>query len=369
MEGLADALMRELLTRTGGYDGAVCPFVRVSATALPPRTFRRVCPELDGGGRTPDGTPVSVQLLGSCPQRLGETAARLAGLSPHGIDLNFGCPARTVNRHGGGAMLLDDPDLLLRIAAAVRRATPESIPVTAKMRLGIHDTRHTLDCAAALQAGGVASLVVHARTRIEGYRPPAHWDWIARIREAVSVPVIANGEIWSVADYLRCREVSGCADVMIGRGAVADPFLARRIRQHMQGGVGDGAESGGSPGDWAQLSALLREFWQRVQGRVLARHAPGRLKLWLNLLRRAYPQADALYRRIRACNDVAKVSAALGGQRTGDRGQRTDSMSKVKPFAPDGRLAFSTYRSGATETLEAVLELRKTFEQQRDHPG
>jgi tRNA-dihydrouridine synthase C len=162
----------------------------------------------------------------------------------------------------------------------------------------------------------VASLVVHARTKIEGYRPPAHWDWIARVREAVSVPVIANGEIWSVADYLCCREVSGCADVMLGRGAVADPFLARRIREHIGERIGkhiegDAEDNGTLPGDWAQLSALLREFWLRVQRRVLARHAPGRLKLWLNLLRRDYPQADALYRRILTCNDVGKVSAAL----------------------------------------------------------
>ncbi|MDR2788787.1 MAG: tRNA-dihydrouridine synthase family protein [Candidatus Accumulibacter sp.] len=310
MEGLADALMRDLLTRTGGYDGAVCQFVRVSATPLPPRTFRRACPELDGGGRTPGGTPVSVQLLGSCPERMGETAARLAGLSPRGIDLNFGCPARTVSRHGGGAILLDDPGLLRRIAEAVRRAVPEAIPVTAKMRLGNRDTERTLDCAAALQAGGVAALTVHARTRIEGYRPPAHWEWIARVREAVSVPVIANGEIWSVADYFACREASGCADVMLGRGAVADPFLARRIRRAASAGNFAAADDG-SAGDWGELSVLLREFWQRLRLRVSARHAPGRLKLWLSFLRRVYPEADTLYHRIRAHEEIGVVSAAL----------------------------------------------------------
>jgi tRNA-dihydrouridine synthase C len=306
MEGVADVLLRDLITRTGGYDGAVCQFIRVSATSLPSRTFRRVCPELEHGGRTSSGTPVSVQLLGSSPELMGETAARLAKLSPCGIDLNFGCPAPTVNRHGGGAMLLDDPKLLQRIAEAVRRATPQTIPVTAKMRLGIRDTGRALDCAAALQAGGVAALVVHARTKIEGYRPPAHWEWIARVRETVSVPVIANGEIWSVADYVRCREVSGCADVMIGRGAIADPFLARRIRLSADGGIGDNAM-----GDWTELSVLLQEFWQRVGLYVMARHAPGRLKLWLSYLRRGYPRADALYFRIRACNDIDSVSAAL----------------------------------------------------------
>ncbi|MDR0378705.1 MAG: tRNA-dihydrouridine synthase family protein [Candidatus Accumulibacter sp.] len=306
MEGLADALMRDLLTRAGGYDGAVCQFVRVSEASVPPKAFRRVCPELDGGGRTPGGTPVSVQLLGSCPERMGETAARLAGLSPCGIDLNFGCPARTVSRHGGGAMLLDDPRLLGRIAEAVRRAVPEAIPVTAKMRLGNRDTARTLDCAVALQDGGVAALTVHARTRIEAYRPPAHWEWIARVRETVSVPVIANGEIWSPTDYSRCREVSGCADVMLGRGAVADPFLIHRLRR----GATDENDDDRTD-DWVRLSVLLREFWRQVCLRVAARHAPGRLKLWLSLLRRNHPQADALYRRIRTFEDVGIVSAAL----------------------------------------------------------
>jgi len=307
MEGLADWLLRDLLTRIGGYDGAVSEFVRVSGTTLPVRTFRRICPELENGSRTPNGTPVAVQLLGSHPERLAETAARLAELSPMGIDLNFGCPAPTVNRHGGGAMLLDDPDLMLRIAQAVRRAVPPGIDVTAKMRLGISDTQKTLACAAALQSGGVASLVVHARTKTEGYRPPAHWEWIARIRETVSVPVIANGEIWSTADYIHCREVTGCADVMIGRGAVADPFLARRIHA-LATGMPIEAER---DAEWHVLMPLLSEFWMRVQQNVVARHAPGRLKLWLNSLRRTYGQADDLYHRIRGIKECRDVSAVL----------------------------------------------------------
>ena len=307
MDGLADSLLRDLLTRVGGYDGAVSEFLRVSGTPLPLRAFRRVCPELDNRSMTRSGTPVAVQLLGSHPERMAETAARLASLAPVGIDLNFGCPAPTVNRHGGGAMLLDDPELMQRIAEAVRRAVPPVIPVTAKMRLGVRDTVKTLECARALESGGVFSLVVHARTKTDAYRPPAYWEWIARVREAVAVPVIANGEIWSVADYNRCREVTGCSDVMVGRGAVADPLLARRIRG-AQDGVCWEAESNE---DWQTVVPLVCEFWVRVQQRVTARHAPGRLKLWLNSLRRAYPQAEVLYQRLRTVNDVRDTDALL----------------------------------------------------------
>lgn len=303
MEGLADDLLRDVLTRLGGYAWAVTEFARVSGTLLPARYFQRISPELVQGGRTPAGTPVRVQLLGSDPACLADNAARLADLAPSGIDLNFGCPAPTVNRHRGGAALLDEPELLHAIAVAVRRAVPASLPVSAKMRLGIRDTARSLDCARALAEGGVEHLVVHARTKADGYRPPAHWPWIARVAEAVRVPVVANGEVWTEADWARCRAESGMTDVMLGRGAVADPFLARRLG----GGTAPGLDA-----EWAELQPLILDFWRGVQAKVLPRHAPGRLKQWLNLLRRRYPQAADLYARIRLARSVAEVDRELG---------------------------------------------------------
>jgi tRNA-dihydrouridine synthase C len=302
MEGLADDLLRDVLTRLGGYAWAVTEFARVSGTLLPARYFQRISPELAQGGRTPAGTPVRVQLLGSDPACLADNAARLAELAPAGIDLNFGCPAPTVNRHRGGAALLDEPELLHAIAAAVRRAVPASLPVSAKMRLGIRDTARSLDCARALAEGGVEHLVVHARTKADGYRPPAHWPWIARVAEAVRVPVVANGEVWTEADWARCRAESGMQDVMLGRGAVADPFLARRL---------GGGSALGLAGEWAELEPLILDYWRGVQAKVLPRHAPGRLKQWLNLLRRRYPQAADLYARIRLARSVAEVDREL----------------------------------------------------------
>ena len=307
MEGLADCVLRDVLTRAGGYDMAVSEFIRVSGSLLPLRTFRRICPELANASRTPAGTPVLVQLLGSDPACLAENAAQLAELQPAGIDLNFGCPAPTVNRHGGGAMLLGDPELLTRIATAVRRAVPAAIPVSAKMRLGISDTHRALDCARALQAGGIASLVVHARTRDEGYKPPAHWAWVARIREQIDIPVVANGEVWTPGDYTQCRLVSGCADVMIGRGAVADPLLARRIKSRAAGND----DPVDRAADWHVLQPMLGDFWAQVQGRVEARHAAGRLKLWLNALRQTYAEAEALYWAIRPLRSPLELAPVL----------------------------------------------------------
>jgi tRNA-dihydrouridine synthase C len=114
------------------------------------------------------------------------------------------------------------------------------------------------------------------------------------------VPVMANGEVWTVDDYLRCRAVSGCDDVMIGRGAVADPFLARRIKAHLAGtGLAADSES-----EWCELRPLIGEFWRQVQGRVEARHAPGRLKLWLNSLRQKHAAAEALYLAVRPLRGI-----------------------------------------------------------------
>ncbi len=303
MEGLADYVLRDVLTAIGGFDQTVSEFIRVSGSLLPRRAFERLCPELKNAGHTPAGTPVVLQLLGSDPDWLARNAQRAAAFSPHGIDLNFGCPAKLVNRHGGGAMLLAEPERLRHIVTTVRAAVPANVPVTAKMRLGLHDTTRTLECAQALAAGGAATLVVHARTRDEGYRPPAHWEWIARIREAVDIPVVANGEVWTVADWQRCRAVSGSRDVMLGRGAVADPFLAQRIR-------GQRNEQP-TPEDWQELLPHILLWWHKVHDRVLPCHAPGRLKLLLSYWARTWPEAAALQTTLRRITDPSAVADLL----------------------------------------------------------
>jgi tRNA-dihydrouridine synthase C len=307
MEGLLDDVLRAVLTRPGGYDHAVSEFARVSGTLLPDRFFRRIASELDRDSFTPGGTPVRVQLLGSDPECMAANAARLARLRPAGIDLNFGCPAPTVNRHRGGAVLLDEPELLFRITRAVADALPAGLPLSAKMRLGVRDPGRATECAQALTDGGARLLVVHARTKLDGYRPPAHWEWVARVADAVAVPVVANGEVWTGADWTRCREVSGVADVMLGRGAVADPFLARRIRAgHL---AAPDAEERAA--EWQTLLPLLGEFRDRVRLKVEARHAPGRIKQWLHLLARNYAGAQNLFAEIRGLRTLAEVDQVL----------------------------------------------------------
>jgi tRNA-dihydrouridine synthase C len=224
-----------------------------------------------------------------------------------GVDLNFGCPAKVVNRHGGGAALLQDPELLFKIVQAVRRAVPPHQIVSAKMRLGFLDDSRAEDCALALEAGGAGEIVVHARTRADAYRPPAYWSRIADIGAVVRTPLVANGEIWTVQDALNCRTQSGCQQLMLGRGMVSYPGLAHAIRQ--SGGASEAVQSA----PWEALHPHLQAFWQLVRATLERRQQAGRLKQWLNFLRRHYPQAQVAYDTLKAENDVAVIDAWVDG--------------------------------------------------------
>jgi tRNA-dihydrouridine synthase C len=305
MEGLANHSLRDILTRLGGIDLCVAEFVRVTNHLLTKRSFLHTVPELDRGGCTRAGVPVRVQLLGSDPICLAENAALAASLGAPGIDLNFGCPAPLVNRHGGGAVLLQFPEQIRAIVAATRRAVPPHLPVTAKMRLGLEDTSLALDCARAIEAGGADEITVHARTRDDRYSPPARWEWLAHIRETVQLPVIANGEVWTPQDYQTIRHISGCADVMIGRGAIIRPDLMRRIKTLNTHNTNLAAMP------WPELQHWVMDYYEQLLARMDAKHAPGMLKKWLGLMCPAYPEAEALHRILLTERDPQVVEKLL----------------------------------------------------------
>ena len=302
MEGLLDHMLRDALTRVGGIDRCVSEFIRITDMLMPNRVFTRIVPELLNGGLTAAGVPVRPQLLGSDANCMAENAAKLAALGPEGIDLNFGCPAKCVNRHRGGAVLLDEPELIAEIVAAVRRAVPAHVAITAKMRLGYMDDSRTLECAQAIAEAGAAELVVHARTKADGYKPPAYWDRIAAVREAVDIRVFVNGEIWTAADAEAALKQSGCEDLMLGRGMVADPGLALAIRGSTNALIG-----------WQELLPLMRDFFALVRMNVQPKHQAGRLKQWLHYLRRRHSEAEAAYLELRTVNSPDELQSKLFG--------------------------------------------------------
>jgi tRNA-dihydrouridine synthase C len=299
MEGVVDHLMRDMLTRIGGYDLCITEFIRVVDQKLPARVFTRFCPELLNDGKTPAGTPVRIQLLGQDPDWLAENAVRAVELGSPGVDLNFGCPAKTVNKSRGGAVLLKETAQLYRIVKAVRDAVPVTMPVSAKIRLGYDDTRLTLDNAAAIADAGASMLTVHARTKSDGYRPPAYWPWIAKIKQHVNIPLIANGEIWNAQDAALCREQSTCNDIMLGRGALAMPNLAQTICD----------DTAAMP--WPQVLQLLMQYSEFEISGDKGQYYANRIKQWFSYLKLQYPQAAELFAKLRILRKSADILSTL----------------------------------------------------------
>lgn len=303
MEGLADNILRDCLTQIGGIDLCVTEFIRVTTQLLPPKVFHRLCPELANGCKTPAGIPVRIQLLGSDPEALAANAVRALELGSPGIDLNFGCPAKTVNRSQGGAVLLQEPERVAHIIATVRHAIGDDAWLSAKMRLGFATKDLALENAQRIQGAGANELTVHARTKVEGYRPPAHWQWIKKIRQVVEIPVIANGEVWTPQDYAACRKASGSEDVMVGRGLVWKPDLALQIR-HQRAGQPVQEWS------WPALVPTVLYFIDLVDAQVAVKFQDARVKQWLKLLGRVYPQANACFeqgKRLKTLNELRSL--------------------------------------------------------------
>lgn len=305
MEGVIDHHMRAALTSIGGYDACVTEFIRVTDQPLPDKVFMRLSPELAHQGQTASGVPVILQLLGGDPEMMAASAQKAVQLGAPAVDINFGCPSKRVNRKMGGSILLREPERLHAIVTAVREAVDASIPVTAKMRLGYEDDLLALDNALAIESAGAAELTVHARTKVEGYNPPARWEALLPLREALTIPIIANGDIRSLDDYRRCFAASGCIDVMLGRGALNDPSLARQIRQnhHHETVV---------PMVWSDIAALILATCRQMELENQQDHIVPRIKQWLAMLRKHHANAQQVFDEIRRMKVLEDIKGVLG---------------------------------------------------------
>lgn len=221
MEGVTEPCFRDLvLERHHPKDlgGAFTEFVRVTHYPVPARRLRAHL-----GPRRFD-IPVGIQLMGADAGRVAETARNASDLGVPLVDLNFGCPAKGALRGCAGSAMLDDPpsveDLVRRCVEAV-----DGVPVTAKIRAGGEDDALLEDLARAAEAGGASLLTVHCRTRREGYRDTADWERLRRAVASVTIPVCGNGGISVHADLERLRRETGCAFAMVGRAALADPWI------------------------------------------------------------------------------------------------------------------------------------------------
>lgn len=281
MEGVTDAAMRALQGECGAFSYAVSEFLRVSHSVLTQSVFHRHVPELKSNSLTPTNLFVQVQLLGGDAERMAASAVVAIRTGAKAIDINFGCPARTVNRHDGGATLLKYPHRIREIVSAVRNAVHAEFPVSAKLRLGWDSIEPIFENAQMAAKGGASWITIHARTREAGYQPPVFWKTVGEVRKSLSIPVVANGDIWTIDDFRRCREETGCEHFMIGRGAMADPHLAYQIACEL-GSIEANGRDINLPIDWANEMFKLVQWSGRYEENRPERIIR-RLKQWLKL--------------------------------------------------------------------------------------
>lgn len=289
MQGVLDPFVRGLLTSVNDYDLCISEFVRVVEQKLPAKVFYRLAPELMNGGCTESGTPVRVQLLGQHPEWLAENAAFAVELGSHGVDLNCGCPSKTVNGSNGGAMLLKQPELIYRATQAIRQAVPKDQTVSVKVRLGWESATEAMEIADSVAQGGADEITVHGRTKMDGYRAERiNWQAIGEIRQRLHIPVIANGEIWDFQSAKKCQEITACSDLMIGRGALNTPNLANVVKYNAP------------KMPWGEVMQLLYRYVQLDNEFDTGFYHVARIKQWLRYLNKEYAEADILFELLKA---------------------------------------------------------------------
>ena len=203
----------------------------------------------------PEEAPVFVQLFGSDPEILASQAARIEARFA-GIDVNMGCPAPKVFRNHEGSALLREPEIIYRIIKAMTDAV--RVPVTVKIRKGIQEDNLAVEAALAAQEGGASAVAVHGRTAAQMYSGHADWDVIRQVKEAVSIPVIGNGDIHSGEDAVRMKAETGCDGVMVGRAARGNPWIFREIQAVLSN------EPAPEPPGWEELRQTILEHGRMI---------------------------------------------------------------------------------------------------------
>ncbi len=228
MEGVGDKTFRKSMAYVGGMDEAVTEFISVPCNAH----VQSLAKVYDAEELSP--LPIAAQIMGADADLMAAMALELVKRKAPRIDINCGCPSHSVTGRGAGSSLLKNPNYLYEVAKAVRSAVPRSTPVTVKMRSGYEDTSLFKENLNAAEESGADYITLHPRTKIEGYTPPARWDLIALAKEFVKIPIVGNGDILTVENALHVLSYTQCDALMIGRGAVINPFIFLQIKHYFE---------------------------------------------------------------------------------------------------------------------------------------
>jgi tRNA-dihydrouridine synthase B len=228
LSGVTDLVFRRLVRRYA--PDSMMYTEMVQASSLSHLKHLPKIMELD-----PNERPVSIQLFDCRPDFLAEAAQMAVAEGADTIDINMGCPVNKITKNGGGSSLLRDPQMAEAIVRTVVDAV--SVPVSVKTRIGWSDDEiNAVEFAKRLEGAGAKLLTLHGRTRAQGYTGSARWEWIGRVKQALSIPVIANGDIFSVESAVRCLEMTGADGVMCSRGTLGYPFLVGEIDHFLKTG-------------------------------------------------------------------------------------------------------------------------------------
>lgn len=307
MEGITDPAFRELIARRPGV-GVVCTeFVRIAATGLGAKHLQQQVV------RAP-GAALSVQVMGNHLEHMAEATEIVARAGADLVDLNVGCPAPRVVRKGVGSAMLRDPELLRQVVSAMRSRTRGWL--SAKMRAGFDDAAGAVASARLIEAAGADLIAVHPRRQVDFFHGVSDWRIIAEIKRSVAIPVIGNGDVWYAADALRMRAETGCDGVMIGRGALRNPWIFEQLDALLRG-LPVPRPSGDDV--LAHFDALAEMFERNSPGRTV-----GMLKEQLRYLCRCVPDAAELTRNAARCGTLAEMRAVLGARFAGEGPEALD---------------------------------------------
>lgn len=225
MAGAGDRAFREICARLGAAY-TVSEMVSAKALEFGGRKTRELM-ELGDAAR-----PAAIQLFGSEPDVMARAAEKAMAFSPDAVDINMGCPAPKITGPGAGSALMRNPQLCGDLVAAVAAAVP--VPVTVKIRAGWDEKSvNAAEVAAVCERAGAAAVAVHARTRSQMYAPPADWAIIRKVKQAVRIPVIGNGDVTGAQSAAQMLEQTGCDAVMVGRAALGNPWIFRQINSYL----------------------------------------------------------------------------------------------------------------------------------------
>ncbi len=305
MAGVTDTVFRRFIRGLGGCGLIMTEFTSSNGVVATRSGAREAQHTFNYLYYEPDEHPISAQLFGSDPKVLADAARVVEDLGFDTVDLNFGCPVKKVVKCNGGSGLLRDLPLVENILRTVRAAV--KIPFTCKFRSGWDDSHIVaIEMARMAENCGLQGVALHGRTRAQGYAGKADWSLIGEVKQAVSIPVVGNGDVFTPQDAVRMAEQTGCDGVMIGRAASTNPWIFRQIKQYVATGCYD------EPTELDRYQ-MIRDYYQlliekadRISGEV-----SGKMKQFASHFTRGVRNGARLRKEIYSCRSPAEIAAKV----------------------------------------------------------